>query len=630
MKDSTSEYKYLSGINSPEDVKKLNIAQCQTLCEEIRHCLISSLSVNGGHLASNLGTVELTVALHRAFNSPNDKIIFDVGHQCYTHKILTGRKDKIDTIRKKGGISGFPKPSESEHDISIAGHSSVSISTGYGVAIADTLKGDNNYTVAVLGDGALTGGMVFEALNNANRFKNRFIIILNDNGMSISKSRGSIARHLTIIRSRPSYFKFKSSIQKFFGKIPLIGNKIVRILTETKAALKNAIYKCTIFESFGFDYLGPIDGHDLEKLDSILEIAKSLNHPAVVHVKTVKGKGYPFAEHNPENFHGISPFDINTGEPLKKGKGFSDCFGEKICSLAEDDEKICAITAAMCQGTGLNEFKNRFKNRYFDVGIAEQHAATFAGGLAIGGFKPVFAVYSTFLQRAYDQIFHDNSIQNLNVVFAVDRAGLTGEDGETHQGIYDTSFLNSIPNITVFSPANFSELETALEYAVYSVDGLSAVRYPRGSEDKFLAEMKFTGNYSVLGDDSSPVTIVTYGRIITEVLKASEALKEQNISVKIIKLNKIKPIDSEAVNEAAKSERIFFVEEGIRYGGVGERFAACLLENGFKGEFNLNAIDDGLFPQMSVAEAILYNKLDSESIADNISRSLSNAKQNQT
>ena len=429
------EYKLLSKITSPKDIKKMDIARLNELSGEIRYKLIETVSENGGHLASNLGMVELTVALHKVFNSPKDQIVYDVGHQCYTHKLLTGRYDKFSTLRTKGGISGFTRPTESEHDIFFSGHSATSVSAGLGLAKAKMLKGDDGYVVSVIGDGSFTGGMVFEALNNGGRSKAKHIIILNDNKMSISENVGAFAKYLAVIRSRPEYYSFKANTEKVLNKIPL-GEKIVKKLYRIKTDIKNKVYEqSTFFEDLGYRYMGPIDGHNIENLCDALSSAKSVNGPVLLHVITVKGKGYEYAEKDPSVFHGISKFDVDTGEAISSHKSYSGFFGDTLCSLAKEDKTICAITAAMGIGTGLDCFSEKYPDRFFDVGIAEEHAVTFGSGLAKNGMRPVFAVYSTFLQRCYDQIVHDVSLQKQKVVFAVDRAGFVGEDGETHHGL---------------------------------------------------------------------------------------------------------------------------------------------------------------------------------------------------
>ena len=445
-------FKFLGNINSPADLKKLNINELEVLATEIRQFMVKTVSQNGGHLSSNLGVVELSIAMHKIFDSPNDKIVWDVGHQIYTHKILTGRIKEFNTLRTENGISGFCAPNESEHDIFYSGHSSTSISAALGIAEANKKLGKKDYTIAVIGDGALTGGMAYEALNNAGRSGTRLIVILNDNEMSISENVGSMARYLAVIRSKPEYFKLKAKTERTLNRIPIVGKPVKKFIYRLKSDIKSSMYESTFFEELGFKYMGPIDGHNLDNLCEALDSAKLVGAPVVLHISTTKGKGYEFAEKNPSVYHGISKFDVETGEYAEGITNFSNEFGKKLCELAEKDEKICAITAAMSLGTGLKDFSQKYSDRFYDVGIAEQHAITFASGLAKGGMTPVFAVYSTFLQRAYDQLVHDGTLQKQKVIIGVDRAGFVGEDGVTHQGVLDVAFLNSIPDITIYSP----------------------------------------------------------------------------------------------------------------------------------------------------------------------------------
>lgn len=581
----------LNKIDSPDDLKKLTFPQLDQLCAEIREKIITTVSNNGGHLASNLGVVELTVALHRVFSSVNDKIVWDVGHQSYTHKILTGRRDQLSTIRKQNGLSGYPNRSESPYDPFNTGHSSTSISAALGIAQAHLLSGEPGHVIAVIGDGALTGGLAYEGLNNAGRFPKNFIVILNDNKMSISRNVGSIARYLAHIRTKPGYFRVKGNVENALDHVPLVGKPIHHIMSKAKSALKQAMYDNTIFEDMGFYYYGPFDGHNLKKLTQVLENTKNIDHPVLLHVLTRKGKGYPFAEQNPGIFHGIASFDIETGKAESSGENFSSIFGSHICTLAANNNKICAITAAMQLGTGLTPFAKQFPSRFFDTGIAEEHAITFAGGLATGGMIPICAIYSSFLQRGYDQIIHDVAIQKVKVIFAIDRAGVVGEDGETHQGIFDVPFINTIPNITVYSPSFYDELYYAFDQALYHCEGAAVVRYPRGKQ--LFRPFDFEGGckaYNIYGDQTAKTAIITYGRLFSFACKALTELKEIGIPLKIIKLNRIKPVDLEAVKAAAKMERLFFFEEGIQQGGVGEHFQHLLSESGYKGRFFLRGI----------------------------------------
>lgn len=603
------DYQFLNKIKSPQDVKELNDSQITVLCDEIRDCIINTVSQNGGHLAANLGSVELTVAIHRAFNSPEDTIIFDVGHQSYTHKLLTGRFDKFGTLRKENGISGFMKPSESEHDPIITGHSSNSISAAYGIYRAKKLNGESGSAVAVIGDGALTGGMAYEALNHAGEHKGNFIVILNDNEMSISQNVGGISKSLTKLRNKARYHRFKFAFGRFLKHIPLVGNSLHRFFYRVKEVFKGAVYRRNIFSAFGFNYLGPVDGHNIKDMESLFKIAQNYQRPTVIHVVTTKGKGYHHAENNPNGYHGVSPFDIDEGIKSNSKVTFSDIVGRTLCEMAEKDDKICAVTAAMGSGTGLSEFEKLYPERFFDVAIAEQHAVTFAAGLAKGGMKPYFAVYSSFLQRGYDQIIHDCAISNLPVTFLIDRAGIVGEDGETHQGLFDVSFLTSIPNMTVYSPTYFEELKYVIKNTAES-DGVKAIRYPRGCEIPANGlNINFDNDFAFLPGKGDRV-IVTYGRLFSEALKA----KERYTDLSIIKLNKIFPISNQLVNGLKKFKRIDFYEESVKSGGIGEHLSALLLQDGFKGEFKLHAVDNKFVPMSSTESALNKLGLDFENM----------------
>lgn len=579
------DYPILSKITSPEDVKALSDSEIQPLCAELRDCIISTVAKNGGHLASNLGAVELTVALHRSFSSPEDAIIFDVGHQCYTHKLLTGRFNEFHTLRTVGGLSGFMRPDESIHDPFITGHSSNSVSAAYGIYKAKRLKGESGTAVAVIGDGALTGGMAYEALNNAGSGRSNFIVVLNDNKMSISRNVGALARSLTKMRNKPRYHNFKYALSHLLTAIPLVGDKLNLMVFKAKEAIKDIVYKSNIFSAMGFNYLGPVDGHNVKELESLFKIAKGYNRPSLIHVITTKGKGYSYAEVSPKNYHGVSSFDIDEGASFQDKPTFSATAGKALCDLAEKDEKICAVTAAMTEGTGLSEFATVYKSRFFDVGIAEQHAVAFSAALAKEGLKPYFAVYSSFLQRAYDQLVHDTAIGGFPLRLLIDRAGIVGEDGETHQGLFDVSFLTSIPDMTVFSPASFAELEYRIN-ASQNADSPCAIRYPRGGEG-VCAPFDLTEDYSVIAGGGTRL-IITYGRLYSEACKAKTALPELNI----LKLNKIYPLSDSVIEEALKYEKIDFYEEAVKSGGIAEHFAARLLEKGYKGSYKINAVDN--------------------------------------
>ena len=613
-------YPLLSSIRSPADLKQLAPEELPVLCEEIRRMFICTLSQTGGHLASNLGAVELTVALHRVFSSPEDAIIFDVGHQCYTHKLLTGRMDRFGTLRKEKGISGFMRPDESEHDPIVTGHSSNSISAALGIAQGKRLSGQPGYAVAVVGDGAMTGGMVYEAMNNAGRSKENLVVVLNDNKMSISKNMGAMPRYLTVIRSRPSYYKFKKAIERFVKRLPLVGNRLYHAISSSKLLLKNAIYHTNIFESLGFHYLGPVDGHDLEKLTAVLELAKQEKRPALVHISTVKGKGYVHAEKDPGSYHGVPAFDIDTGSYKQNKTTFSSEFGRLICERAQRDMRVCAITAAMTDGTGLYDFSRRFPERFFDVGIAEQHAVTFGAGLAKVGMRPVFAVYSSFLQRGYDQLIHDVAIQSLPLVLAVDRAGIVGEDGETHQGVFDSAFFTAIPNMTVYAPACYADLQIAFDKAMAENEHPTVLRYPRGGEPALPADYRAAdAPYALCGDPGAERAIVTYGRLFAEACRAREMLAARGIPLAILKLNQIRPLPDELIKTAGRYPFLYLFEEGMAAGGVGEHLAALLMEAGYTGRFSLHAIPDAFVPQSTVAAALHTYKLDGPSMAEIVS-----------
>lgn len=597
---------YLEQIKSPKDIKKLNISELNCLCDEIRKKLIQTVSKNGGHLASNLGVVELTVAMHYVFDCPNDSFLFDVGHQCYTHKLLTKRQDRFDTIRKEGGLSGFMNPSESEYDAFISGHSSNSFSAACGIAKANTMLKNDNYVVDVIGDGAMTGGMFFEAFNNAGNSNDKLIVIINDNEMSISKNVGSLHQYLNNIRSSTDYIKSKNIVKHKLNKIPVIGKSAEQLISKSKNLLKRVVYYGDMFESMGYVSFGPIDGHDLEHLIDTLNAAKEYNRPVIIHTCTVKGKGYDFAEEHPNDYHGVGSFDVSKGY-VANYDGFSNEFGKKLVMLAQKDKKICAITAAMAEGTGLVEFREKFKNRFFDVGIAEQHAVTFACGLASKGYKPVFAVYSSFLQRSYDQLIHDAAITDYNITFAIDRAGIVGADGVTHQGIFDVAYLNTIPNICVYSPAYYDEFGIMLEKSI-SYNGVSAVRYPRGKEQYRPEWYEYHGEDYFIKNNNSDSIAITFG---IEFSVVSKALEDK--CVNICKVNKIKPIPAKLISDLMGFKNIVIFEEGIKNGGFAELLISQLVENGYSGKISVNAIED-FVPHMSYESALAKYNLDKTSV----------------
>lgn len=574
----------LETIASPSDLKKLKPEQLPELAAEVREFLLKTVSATGGHLASNLGTVELSIALHYCFDSPSDKIIWDVGHQAYTHKILTGRRDRFRTQRQYKGISGFPKRCESEHDAFGVGHASTSISAGLGMAAAAGLDGKRNHAIAVIGDGSLTGGMAFEALNQAGHLKKNLIVILNDNEMSISKNVGALSAFISRKMTGRYYRDLKKEMQVVLKNIPAFGTDILQFARRAENSLKGFLTPGALFEALGFDYLGPLDGHNLPQLVEVFNNINELGGPLLVHIMTTKGKGYQPAEETPAKFHGVGAFDLATGKGAAKAavKSYTDVFGETMVQLAEEDPKIIAITAAMPDGTGLNPFSQRFPDRFFDVGIAEQHAMTFAAGLAAGGFRPVVAIYSTFVQRAYDQVFHDICLQNLPVTIAMDRAGLVGDDGPTHHGVFDLSYLRHLPGITVMAPKDENELRHMLKTAVYSGQPMS-LRYPRGAGYGVPLDLELKcleigkGEQLLDGDD---LTIVAIGATVYPALQAAEALKGKGIAAGVVNARFVKPLDKELILGAARrTGRVMTVEENALQGGFGSAVLELLYDN---------------------------------------------------
>ena len=572
----------LEEINSIDDLKKLNIEEKKILAQEIREYIIKIVSKNGGHLASNLGVVELTISLHSIFNVPFDKIIWDVGHQTYTHKILTGRKEELKTLRTSGGIAGFPKLEESETDCFNTGHSSTSISIALGMAKARDIKKENNSIICVIGDGALTGGMALEALNDAGSSDTKLTVILNDNEMSISKNVGGVNMLLSKLRTKRLYTKSNISAKKIIKKVPVVGAPFVKFVQKAKRIIKQFIIPKMYFEDIGFRYLGPVDGHDIEKLESLLKISKELDGPVLIHVLTKKGKGYKPAEENPDKFHSTSAFEIETGKTLKeKQTDYSKIFGNKLIQLAEKNNKIVAITASMKDGTGLTEFQKKFPNRFFDVGIAEQHAIGFSAGLASNGMIPVVPIYSSFYQRAYDQVIHDVCIQNLPVIMCVDRAGIVGADGETHQGILDLSFFNIIPNLTIMAPKNFKELEDMLEFAT-KLNKPVVIRYPRGGEGKnvFKENTKIEYGKSEILQEGNDISILAIGKMVDRAIDVCNKLKEDNINAEVINIRFLKPLDKETIiNSVKKTKNCITIEDNILLGGLASNVKELLLDN---------------------------------------------------
>lgn len=610
----------LDSINSSEDVKKLNISELETLAAQIRSFLVENVSARGGHLSSNLGTVELTLALHKVFDVSKDRLVWDVGHQAYTHKIITGRRGNFTALRKKDGLSGFPKTEESVTDAFNTGHSSTSVSAALGFAKAFELEGSENRAVAIIGDGALTGGMAYEALNHAGSGTTPLIVILNDNGMSISQNVGGLADYLEKICSSAKYIGFKNDVKRFLSRLPVVGAPFTKLAERSKCLLKKILLQRKLFENMGLEYLGPVDGHNLYDLIVILEHAKTFEKPVIVHVRTQKGRGYKMAEENPSFYHGVQKFDPDTGECLTAvGTTYSDVFGEKMCELGEKNERLVCITAAMPTGTGLVGFAERFPNRFFDVGIAEQHAVTFAAAMAMRGFTPVFAVYSSFLQRGFDQIYHDVALQNLHTVFAIDRAGAVGSDGETHQGIYDLSYLSLIPNMTVMAPSSEGELRAMLEFAVNECSGPVAVRYPKGETD--TAEY---GNGEIqLGKGvacrrGSDVLIVAIGAEVENACRAAELLEKRGISAGVMNARFLKPFDSELFADMAKGvSAVVTVEDNTVIGGLGAAVAAI-----YDGTVHMLGFADKPLRQASVSEQKHDAGIDGEGIAEKISEIL--------
>lgn len=583
----------LDSINKANDIKNVPVEELPLLASEIREFLIEHISHTGGHLASNLGTVELTMAMHLSFDLPEDKLVWDVGHQAYTHKLLTGRKEGFDSLRQYGGMSGFPKRRESECDSFDTGHSSTSISAGLGYVKARDLSGGHNYVVSIIGDGALTGGLALEALNNAAENQSNFIIVLNDNNMSISPNVGAISSLLTGIRGDNAYRDINDNVKSSLKKIPVYGDKIVSQVQKAKSGIKQLFLPGMKFEDMGITYLGPVDGHDIGKLCKLFKIAKKMNTSVIVHVITEKGRGYEPARLKPEKFHGVSPFDVVTGKPVAAAKtSYTEVFSRKICDMAQKDNRIVAITASMAAGTGLSRFQKRFPLRFFDVGIAEEHAVTFAAGLAAGGLKPYFAVYSSFLQRGFDEILHDVCIQGLPVVFMIDRAGLVGSDGETHQGIYDYSYMNIIPGMTVMAPKNRLEFMDMMEFA-NSFDGPVAIRYPRGSVSDIFSDIKnevFYGKAERIYDGEG-TAILTIGASIEEGAQVYKLLKERGENPSLINARFENPIDIGLIKELEnKHEKLLTIEENISAGGFGMNVLRAVNEN----RINLKVINAAL------------------------------------
>ncbi len=609
----------LEKVNYPEDLKTLKIEDKEILAGEIREKILNTVSETGGHLASNLGVVELTIALHSVFYSPIDKIIWDVGHQTYVHKILTGRKDKLTSLRKMNGIAGFPKTNESIYDNFNTGHSSTSISVALGMARARDIKGENNKILAIIGDGALTGGMALEALNDVGSSNTNMIVILNDNEMSISKNVGGISMMLSKLRTKSTYVKVNIKGKRTIAKIPFIGNKIVRLVQKGKRGIKQLVIPKMYFEDIGFRYLGPVDGHDIEALENILNICKQQEGPILVHVVTRKGKGYKPAEETPDKYHSTSKFNIKTGEKVgKKTKDYSKVFGDKLVKIAKDNKKIVAITAAMADGTGLSGFSKKYPKRFFDVGIAEQHAIGMAAGMAKAGLIPVVPLYSSFIQRAYDQLVHDVAIQNLPVVICADRAGIVGNDGETHQGLLDMSFTNTIPNFTIMAPKDFNELEEMLEFSV-NLQKPVLLRYPRGTESMNFGKSNLNieyGKAEVL-ETGRDVTIVSIGKMVSRATEVSNILKESDIQTTVINARFLKPFDEKTLLENINN-LIVTIEDGTIVGGLGSKVEEVLQANKIQIDLEKIAYPDSFIKHGNVNEIEEKYGLDAKSISENI------------
>lgn len=607
------KYLMLSKIKDKKQLKKLSNKQLKILSKEIRHKLIDVVYKNGGHLSSNLGVVELTLALHISFDTPIDTIVFDVGHQSYTHKILTGRLDVFNTIRKENGISGFTNRNESEHDAYISGHSGVSISSSIGMATAKMLKGDNSFTIAVIGDGALTSGIAYEGLNNISNELKNLIIVLNDNEMSISNVTGSMSEYLNKIRTSKEYFITKNKIRDFVKKSPLMSEQIYNLLEKSKNSIKTFLYDTNFFDDLGFKYIGPIDGHNIDDLINVFDIAKAIDGPVFIHVVTKKGKGYNHAENNPILYHGISKFDPKIVDNKDAySNNFSNVFGKLLTEIALKDKKVCAVTAAMSEGTGLIQFEKVLKDRFFDVSISEQHAVSFCCGLSLQGLKPVFAVYSTFLQRAFDQLIHDVNIQNVPMIFCIDRAGIVGDDGETHQGIYDILMIMSLSNFVLYLPSNYNELKYFLENSIKNLNSPIAIRYPRGSENKNISSYVASGkDFDIISNRKTKICIVTYGRLFSEVYNAVSLLEDLGFYVDILKINKVSYNINEIIIDILNTyEKIFIFEEALENYGIGSILKSKINKNNVK----IYGIKDCIIKQSSYENILKKYKLDFYSI----------------
>lgn len=611
----------LEKIKEANDVKQLSLSECEQLAQEIRDFLIRSLSETGGHLASNLGVVELTIALHRFLHFPEDKLVWDVGHQAYTHKILTGRKEQFATLRKTGGLSGFPKRKESDCDAFDTGHSSTSISAGLGLVQARDLKGENYQVVSVIGDGALTGGMAYEALNNAAELKKNFIIILNDNEMSITRNVGGMSSYLDHIRMAAPYTELKMGVTNALKKIPKVGDGMVDALHKTKSSIKQLVIPGMLFENMGLTYLGPVDGHDMRQLGKVLQEAKRKQGPVLIHVLTEKGRGYEPAMRHPARFHGAAPYEIETGLPKSNGNpSYTDIFSTVMRKFGDREPDVVAVSAAMVPGTGLKRFGNMFPDRLFDVGIAEEHAVTFAAGLALGGLRPVVAIYSSFLQRAIDQILHDVCMQNLPVVFAVDRAGLVGSDGETHHGCFDLSYLSMMPNMTVMAPKNKWELSDMMKFAIQQ-NGPVAIRYPRGEAYTGLEEYRAPiemGKAEVL-EKGKEIAILAVGNMVRTAVQVTENLRKKGYEPTLVNMRFVKPLDTELLDIIKEDHSLIVtMEENVKSGGFGEQVMTYYGSRMHGPAVRIVAIEDRFVPHGSVEDLLRQQQMDSDSVTERV------------
>ncbi|MBS6252591.1 MAG: 1-deoxy-D-xylulose-5-phosphate synthase [Clostridium sp.] len=619
--------KMLEKINYPEDLKKLSIEEKETLAIEIRKYILEIVSKNGGHLASNLGVVELTIALHSVFNFPKDKIVWDVGHQTYVHKILTGRKEALKTLRKLNGIAGFPKTNESIYDNFNTGHSGTSISAALGMARARDLKNEKNSVLAVIGDGAMTGGMALEALNDVGYSKTKMTIILNDNEMSISKNIGGLNMLLSKLRTKKTYTKSNVSMKKIINKVPIIGKPTVKVIQRLKRSIKQLIIPKMFFEDIGFTYLGPVDGHNIQELENILRLSKQIDNPVIIHVLTKKGKGYSIAEENPDKFHATAPFNIETGKVGKeKKKDYSKVFGDKLVELARENEKIVAITASMKDGTGLTKFSKEFPKRFFDIGIAEQHALGLAAGMAIEGTIPVVPIYSSFYQRGYDQVIHDIAIQNLPVIMCVDRAGIVGADGETHQGLLDMAFFRLVPNLTIMAPKDFKELEEMLEFAI-KLNKPVIIRYPRGGEEDYKFQESTNSEYTKIEEgkaeilkEGKDISIIAIGKMVSRAMKIAEELEKENINTDVINARFLKPLDIKTIkNSIAKTKKVITIEDGTIINGLATAIKELIIDENLRDiKLECFAYPDKFIQHGSVQELEEIYDLDEKSIITKI------------